>query len=714
MKINFKKVATLLGSALMVGSTVGLAAAASYPAPFVSSGAAIVYGANAVNTDVAATAKISADLTAELAAQTVGNSGAAVAAGDVKVTDDEVTLGGVITGDDIDTSLQDNKLSTLADDKLTWDDGTSSEEYDYHEAIVIGTSNVLTTVDDKKLTGVALSNENALSYRWVFEEAINTTAVGDSEADTLYLTIMGQEYEIEAMTASSITVTTSQEVSMSIGDEKTVAGKQVKLVDVFDGDVEVEVDGKSEVIAEGQTERINGIRVHVQSVGYHSNSPETSKAILKIGEDISKTYSDGDEYIGQDEDDPLWVWDIVTAGAANGYIGVAYNAKIDSANDDIAGDSIKYVGGGYLFPNDYVAVTLDSITEASYEDVKVYFEESQDLFAASDSSTAIGEDKPVLIIEAESTDTITVAGQDTDKVAVWFNATSGMFETYYSDFDGDYTPTNKYRLANASATAAVGGAGNNTLAQTNIASIEVGDTDLNIAVKVVSGVASLIVLNTETGFTTTSVLNLTIGGTAVTNVTGTLEQLGTNDEDSDANDIIFANTDVSTEDYDYMDHYGIKLSDGTTVQAEADDDMATLSIPDEQVYAQVTVSMGATVEDGEDSSVGFASFKDNEVSSYAGKNLIVVGGSCINTVAAELLGSSTPLCESAFTTATTVKSGEFLIQSFTRGSNIALLVAGYSAADTERAVNYLVNTADISTTAGSKIVKTSSNYANVA
>ena len=50
MKFNFKKVASVLASVVLLGSTVGIAAAANYPAPFVSGGVAdlaVVVGANA-------------------------------------------------------------------------------------------------------------------------------------------------------------------------------------------------------------------------------------------------------------------------------------------------------------------------------------------------------------------------------------------------------------------------------------------------------------------------------------------------------------------------------------------------------------------------------------------------------------------------------------------------------------------------------------------
>ena len=94
----------------------------------------------------------------------------------------------------------------------------------------------------------------------------------------------------------------------------------------------------------------------------------------------------------------------------------------------------------------------------------------------------------------------------------------------------------------------------------------------------------------------------------------------------------------------------------------------------------------------------------------AGKNLVVVGGSAINSAAAELLGAA--YREAAFTSATGVGAGEFLIQSFARSGKTALLVAGYHAADTEKAVTYLLNN-DVSTTTGTKYKGTSATEATL-
>ena len=74
---KFKKIASILASTLMIGSTIGLAAAANYPSPF-SSGAAVVYGINAANTDVMAAVDVYANLkgsTTSTSTTTVTSSG---------------------------------------------------------------------------------------------------------------------------------------------------------------------------------------------------------------------------------------------------------------------------------------------------------------------------------------------------------------------------------------------------------------------------------------------------------------------------------------------------------------------------------------------------------------------------------------------------------------------------------------------------------------
>ncbi|PIZ81942.1 hypothetical protein COX98_01845, partial [Candidatus Pacearchaeota archaeon CG_4_10_14_0_2_um_filter_30_11] len=121
--------------------------------------------------------------------------------------------------------------------------------------------------------------------------------------------------------------------------------------------------------------------------------------------------------------------------------------------------------------------------------------------------------------------------------------------------------------------------------------------------------------------------------------------------------------------------------------------------PKEQVYADIAIAeAGAVTTTG---ALGTVMFKDSEKSSWEDKNVIIVGGSCINSAAATALGGA--FCGDAFTAATGVSAGEFLIKGvqdvFATGK-LALVVAGYETADTTSAGTYLIN----------KVVDTSKSY----
>ncbi len=131
-----------------------------------------------------------------------------------------------------------------------------------------------------------------------------------------------------------------------------------------------------------------------------------------------------------------------------------------------------------------------------------------------------------------------------------------------------------------------------------------------------------------------------------------------------------------------------------------DQDYAEVYYPggESESYAKVFLaSIGATsVPEG-----GAVIVKDSEVSTVATKNLIIVGGSCINSAAATLVGGAS--CGSAWTDATSVGSGQFLVKAYpdsTLTSGLAMLVAGYEAADTQAASTYVrTQTFDSSTVA---------------
>jgi len=195
---------------------------------------------------------------------------------------------------------------------------------------------------------------------------------------------------------------------------------------------------------------------------------------------------------------------------------------------------------------------------------------------------------------------------------------------------------------------------------------------------------------------------------------------GTSTDGVGVNDVLFSSdyyhaaaTRASDSDFtEDIDWFGTR----TIMDAsDSDQKVVEISYPKGQVYAQLFLGASGSVVSSSTSTSGTTQLgeilvKDSEVGSVSSKNLIVVGGSCINSVAASLVGGAK--CGSSWTTETGVGSGQFLIQSFARSGKVALLVAGYEAADTVNAATYL-RTKTVDTTVGKKYLGTSATSATL-
>ena len=141
----------------------------------------------------------------------------------------------------------------------------------------------------------------------------------------------------------------------------------------------------------------------------------------------------------------------------------------------------------------------------------------------------------------------------------------------------------------------------------------------------------------------------------------------------------------------YVDSYGVEVAFDNPSSAPSS---VNLRVPESIVIPEVYVTSGA-VTGGTTASGGLAPIlADSAVSSTESRNLVVVGGSCINSVAAKLLGSDSPLCGAEFTAKTQAGAGKYIIDTFaspyTTGK-VAMLVAGYEAADTTAAAQHVVD-----------------------
>jgi hypothetical protein len=183
-------------------------------------------------------------------------------------------------------------------------------------------------------------------------------------------------------------------------------------------------------------------------------------------------------------------------------------------------------------------------------------------------------------------------------------------------------------------------------------------------------------------------------------VAGESWKLVTLEENTDADEVTLSTTDLfeMEEDDDYevgMDSYGVyyKLYNPSSGPEEL-----MVEYPLAQRGAQVFVTAGTIeVHEGTSSASGAitttvlnpiavgAAILDTEAPALGSKNMIVVGGPCVNTVAAALMGNPA-VCTEGFA------AGKAVIKLF--ADKNALLVAGYNAQDTQGACYVLADYED--------------------
>jgi len=470
-----------------------------------------------------------------------------------------------------------------------------------------------------------------------------------------------------------ITISTSKENILKVGESVSVDGITITVEDIFENVVQV----NNELIKEGKTETVDGLKVNVVSIAYHSSETLPSKVILRVGKEISTTYNDGDSYIGEDDTDPVWVWTIKNPGQASGFIGVQYDQKeVDSD------DNLVYVGGSYVFPENYATVSFDKLTDVEYEDFEVSFDESKDLYLAEQDGDEMYEDAQVVVLNGPQEDSfLLVNGKETDTLYLRYNSsieltpeyfdeslnetipatyTDGI-DVFYSDVNKDYSDSVKPRFA----FTLIDGESE------DVGTLVYEDTELDISI------------NERV---------LSIGELSIKlNDNGSFTHLGVTSETAEDDEIQINGKPVGDEDENVLSHKGLILYNS---ESNAEDDEVIFGVPSEQVFATISVlGIGEDVIDETVPQLGSIIVKDTEVSSVANKNLIVVGGSCINTVAAKLFGVPVNTCGEAFTVATGIGAGQYIIEQYTSPYNsekVALLVAGYEAAETTLGVDTLL------------------------
>lgn len=663
--MKFKKIAAIIGSCVLVGATLGVVTPA-YTTPFIENGVgdtAIVYGTGSAPSDLTGANQISNYLsTFALGNETITNSinvtnvvenVTSDFSSSVGITDDEVELGVsiVVGGSKLRAEMLDTKISSLLDEKLSWDDGTHDIDYNIHEVIELGNKlETKTTLDNNDLDETALFNDRALSYKYIFEKdlfagtKLDLTSNTYDDAEDLKIDILGKEYSVEEFDSNSMVISSSKERIVKLGDIFVVEGVTLKVDEVFENAIQV----SGVVIKEGESKKVNGISIEVDSIAYHSSAGLFSKALINVGKDISTTYEDGDDYIGEDEANPEWVWTINNPGKKDGWIGVTYDLRQLDEEDDLV-----YEDEAYVFPENYAAVQFNGLTNVDYDDFELYFEDTR---LYNSTLYKIGENEDVVILEGNYYDSFTIGNSiESSKIAIHYNAITTDYSLFYADEDEN----DKFILAD------------HTLPINLVAEDSVLPINLNVANDLEVGDMTFDLYETL--------------------------YLGAQQEEAESSDIEVNGKSVGKYENDVLTHKGVLIE---TPESNLDDDRVIFSVPTDDVFASISVfgqgeviTSTSTEEVNSTETVfstGAMVVLDTEIDSVKDKNLIIVGGSCINKAAAKVLGIPEKTCGVDFTAATGVGAGSYLLKAYTSPYNtekVVTLIAGYEAADTTAAIN---------------------------
>lgn len=730
LRKTLRKVAAVGTSIAMVGVTLSGALAAGtlgdYPSPFNKNvgETVVVFGSDADNAgvqDVLAGLPGGATTTTTTTTVTPGKVVYGLnSVGDQKVDDlfrkgdkEDLIIGTLLNdSNEFGNKLQDNQIDGLLDSTVRIDIGSTSDDYNFHEEVFFNgvtsnTSSVETGLtfdrDEKWKENVFVQIPGqSLGYRYKFDKTLKAGNFLNfsSSDDPIDLQFLGKNLEITAAANTTLTANVGEKHVMAAGDSivVTVGGTQRTITmkgTSSANKADVEVDGIRDVVPQDSTRTFRfttgkNVQVRAEDV-FDEDGVANDRATLIVGEDARKTYNDGDEYIGEDKDDPIWVWNLAGLRTGDPTLEVVNSYGVDSWRED-SNPLVKhamYKGDYFCMPNNYVCLVFEGMSEED-ENFQQYTIEADTLeLSDEDGDSNRRSGAKVLIFRADgASDRGLKAGDDeTDAIAMAVNATEltlyrkeqdgseyirfnnvslnhiGNFSNISNAFTFDYkstsVPVDIYYLGQGSGTRWLG----------NI-TIDLGTDD---GVGVGAGTDGNIIVRFQ---------NETTNG---------IEYLGQSDSDTTtANDLRYNHLgtlySLEGKEENLRTKHGVILYDP---KADQSGDRLRLAMPgdvnDYKANVRVARPKEGTVEGGGVvKKAADVTMKDSEVTDLTKYNAVVVGGPCVNKATRQLLNmaADTPVCG---TDSGLTGPGEAVVELKANGAKQALLVWGWEADDTRRA-----------------------------
>jgi hypothetical protein len=353
MKFNFRKIASVLASAVMLGSTIGIAAAANYPAPFVSNAGgdvAVVVGSSAATSDFIAAADLGANLQAELAKLTAvggSSSGASVAGGDsVSLATSSRNL---YYGDALNvarSSISSSELpSVLADGKVVDLKGT---EYSYTQTIMPGQVNSTFSTDNGNSNDpvlnfpISTSAQTAQMYNYTFSFSKNLNVSDNVNVQGQKIKILGVDYVIGASSTNSTLYLygAGETVTLNGAETKTVtiAGTEhtVQLTAATAATTaKITVDGISKSVTTGSSYSFAGdLNVYIKDITYQGYAGGAQSAELIVGANTLLLQNGATVKQGADQTTIKGSWATISAAGVGIISGFTTSVAMPTAQKD--------------------------------------------------------------------------------------------------------------------------------------------------------------------------------------------------------------------------------------------------------------------------------------------------------------------------------------------------------------------------------------------
>jgi len=740
-KFSFKQISAVLASA-MLGITGIAAMAAAYPQPMVvgtTGDFAVVYGSDAATSD-------------QTQATSIANQLQAMVSGSVSVEGGEsFTLDKTSDHFNFNNTLN-SVYSTLDDEEMedfladgTYDDG--DVDTDYEQSITLG-SKVLTLFadtdydDDTPTVGFYWTNaETILSYTIDFDDEVNYTEMVETD-----MPLLGGNYYVLAASDTQIDILDSAESrSLNQGEEVTLTidGTSYDVsAFIYDDGAKFTVNGvTSDTLDDGEYDEISeDLYVVAKEVNYVSKESLESQVEFALGIGKIELINGSEAELNGEDIDGLEV----TIDDNTGLDSLTLTWKSDRETFLTKGNSItlpelgviSLAFGGLDYPSDSETISVENgetltikmdnfdIPIAWYNGTDALLGEEDNLLVVATSVanytdpainltggldlvednrfivTSIGDDLSDVEILYYEVNTIE---NDTD-ILVELEDLIGDNDITFDDIESDDVGSVTVELVAVNGTTS-GRAYINFTKSVTDATIYynrlVSDkglviefpTDASTYTDGTGGALTFMEADKEE--------DLMQGVQFVARVKNTTnEKLHVSTYDTSTN----ASREEESDD-NFIGYVKSDLASRITSDETGDENDFSVEYFGKEVTADVRVVAGGTIGSEE---LGNVLVTDAQVSAVQGRNLIVVGGSAVNEVAAELVGVNYPTYSDAWTAATGVGSGQLLIQSFNnpyQTGKVAVLVAGYEAADTIAGAARLINQpSTIDTTAGNKYV----------